>query len=443
MILPRQAARRNTQMCQIQGDSQSIWKRKNSLKFLRIWRHYEGKNRTEVAKRIEFLLNILRMWCKIKIQTVNMSIGFAAFTLPIHEGGCLHLRIQILDERFIMEEKGKGAFAGLKAAAQKGLASIDVEAIKDKAAEATGTLLTKAEEVKDAAVAVKDDIADKLTELDRMLQESVTEYNDAYTIMNDKGVQLFVERSRSIDTIVFVEVLVNSIANRPKSFDTEFEEIRTNRRKFTDSCEFANRELTEARKAATGAGAGLAAGASVAFMAPTAAMWIATTFGTASTGAAISTLSGAAATNAALAWLGGGAIAAGGGGMTAGNAFLALAGPVGWTIVGATLLSSILIFTAKKTKLNKQKNEEILAIKQNTELVHEMDAQIGTILSETSEVRNKLNEMYLKAVSLFGTDYLSLNNEQKYLLGALVNNTKALAALFGKMIGVEDGEESE
>ena len=182
-----------------------------------------------------------------------------------------------------MEEKGKGAFAGLKAAAQKGLASIDVEAIKDKAAEATGTLLTKAEEVKDAAVAVKDDIADKLTELDRMLQESVTEYNDAYTIMNDKGVQLFVERSRSIDTIVFVEVLVNSIANRPKSFDTEFEEIRTNRRKFTESCEFANRELTEARKAATGAGAGLAAGASVAFMAPTAAMWIATTFGTAST----------------------------------------------------------------------------------------------------------------------------------------------------------------
>lgn len=333
--------------------------------------------------------------------------------------------------------------AGLKEAAQKGLTSIDVEAIKDKAAEATGTLLTKAGEMKNAAVAVKDDISEKLTELDRMLQQSVTEYNDAYTLMNDKGIQLFVERSRAVDTIAFVESLVNSIANRPKSFDTEFEEISTNRRKFTDSCEFTNRELMEARKAATGAGAGLAAGASVAFMAPTAAMWIATTFGTASTGAAISTLSGAAATNAALAWLGGGAIAAGGGGMAAGNAFLALAGPIGWTIAGATLLSSILIFTAKKTKLNKQKNEEILAVKQNTELVREMDVQIGTILSETSEVRNKLNEMYLKAISLYGADYLSLNDEQKYLLGALVNNTKALAALFEKMIGVEDGEKSE
>ena len=260
--------------------------------------------------------------------------------------------------------------------------------------------------------------------------------------MNDKGVQLYVERSRAVDTISFVEGLVNSIANRPKSFDAEFEEILTNRKKFTDSCEFANRELLEARKAATGAGAGLAAGASVAFMAPTAAMWIATTFGTASTGAAISTLSGAAATNAALAWLGGGALTMGGGGMAAGNALLALAGPVGWTIAGATLLSSILIFTAKKTKLNKQKNQEIQAIKRNIELVREMDAIIDMILSETAMARAGLNDMFTRALPLYGADYLSLAEEQKYLLGALVNNTKALAALFGKTIGEENGEQS-
>ncbi len=341
-----------------------------------------------------------------------------------------------------MAEKEKKTFTGLKAAAQKGLAAVDVDAIKEKAVVATEALLSKASEVKDAAVAVKDDIADKLTELDRMLQEAVTEYNDAYTMMNDKGIRLYVERSRAVDTISFVEGLVNSIANRPKSFDAEFEEILTNRKKFTDSCEFANRELQEARKAATGAGAGLAAGASVAFMAPTAAMWIATTFGTASTGAAISTLSGAAATNAALAWLGGGALAASGGGMAAGNALLALAGPVGWTIAGATLLSSILIFTAKKTKLNKQKNQEIQAVKQNIESVREMDAKIGVVLSETAMTRTGLNDMLARALPLYGADYLSLDEEQKYLLGALVNNTKALAALFGKIIGEENGEQS-
>ena len=341
-----------------------------------------------------------------------------------------------------MAEKEKNPFGGLKVAAQKGLASIDVEALKEKAAEATGALKEKAVEVKDAAIATKDEIAEKLTELDRMLQGVVTEYNDAYTIMNDKGVQLFVERSRAVDTISFVESLVNSIANRPKSFDAELEEIRINRKKFTDSCEFANRELQAARKAATGAGAGLAAGASVAFMAPTAAMWIATTFGTASTGAAISTLSGAAATNAALAWLGGGALAAGGGGMAGGTAFLALAGPVGWSIAGATLLTSILIFTTKKTKLNKQKNEEIQAIKRNIELVREMDGKIGQILDSTITIRNGLNDTLKTAFPMCGADYLSLDDGQKQLLGALINNTKALAALFGKTIGEGNGTES-
>ncbi len=56
------------------------------------------------------------------------------------------------------------------------------------------------------------------------------------------------------------------------------------------------------------AGVGTAAGVGVATLGPSAAMALATTFGTASTGAAISTLGGAAATNAALAWLGGGVL---------------------------------------------------------------------------------------------------------------------------------------
>lgn len=148
----------------------------------------------------------------------------------------------------------------MKSAAQKEFFTIDVDAIKDKATEATSTLVEKAGEFKDAAVAVKDDIADKLTELDRMLQESVTEYNDAYTLMNDKGVQLYIERCRALDLISFVENLVNGIANRPKSFDAEFAEISVHRKNFTDSREFADRELQEAQKAAVGAGAGRAAG---------------------------------------------------------------------------------------------------------------------------------------------------------------------------------------
>ena len=186
--------------------------------------------------------------------------------------------------------------------AKKSLSSIDMDSAKEMAVKAGGIIGDKAVEIKDSAMAMKDDIAEKLTELDRMLESSITEYNDAYTLMNDKGVQLFVERTRAVDTIGFVENLVNSIANRPKSFDSDFEEIDMNRDQFVSSCEFGERELQAARVAAGGAGVGIAAGASVAFMAPTAAMWVATTFGTASTGAAISTLSGAAASMLFSSW---------------------------------------------------------------------------------------------------------------------------------------------
>lgn len=165
-----------------------------------------------------------------------------------------------------------------------GNAKINMQDLKNKAAKAGGIMMEKANDVKDSVIDKKDEIKDKLTELDRMLESSITEYNDAYTLMNDKGIKLFVERNRAVDAISNVEELVNSISNTPKTFQADFEEISVNRAKFIDSCEFAERELHEARKAASNAGAGLAAGASVAFMGPTAAMWIATTFGTASTG---------------------------------------------------------------------------------------------------------------------------------------------------------------
>lgn len=318
--------------------------------------------------------------------------------------------------------------------AKNGISNIDMGAIKDSAAKAGSALSEKASDIKDKAVETKDDITTKLTELDRMLEQSITDYNDAYTLMNDKGVRLFVERSRAIDSIAFVENLVNSIANKPKLFETDFEEIDMHRDKFVDSCEFADREIQAARVAAGGAGAGLAAGASVAFMAPTAAMWVATTFGTASTGTAISALSGAAASNAALAWLGGGALTAGGGGMAAGNALLAMAGPIGWTIAGATLLSSILLFASKKAKLNKQKNEEIEAVKNNIEKEKEIDAALLEILDQTIRIREELNKSYLDCVVMYDADYLSFNDEQKMKLGALVNNTKSLSAMFEKTL---------
>ena len=311
---------------------------------------------------------------------------------------------------------------------------INMEKLKETAVQTGDKLTDKAIQVKDAALAAKEDINDKLTELDRMLEQSVTDYNDAFTRMNDKGIRLFVERSKAVDVIDNIEILANSIANHPKALDVEFEEINISRKKFIDSCDFAKRELDDARLAAGGAGGGLAAGASVAFMGPTAAMWVATTFGTASTGTAISTLSGAAATKAALAWLGGGALASGGGGAAAGSALLAMAGPIGWTLAGASLLSSILLFTKNRMKRNKEKNEEIESVKENTERVKEIDEKIGALLDETMSMEKGLKKSYVDCLGLFGKDYTQFSEEQKKQLGHLITNTRSLSAMFAKTI---------
>lgn len=258
---------------------------------------------------------------------------------------------------------------------------------------------------------------------------AIVEYNQAYTDMSDNGVRLHQERERSVDLLSLVEVLINSVANSPKEFGTTFEEIRAEKTVFTQAEQYAKDELDAARQSAMSASGGIAAGAAVASMAPSAAMWIATTFGTASTGTAISTLSGVAASQAALAWLGGGAVAAGGAGTAGGSALLALAGPIGWGIAGATLLTSIILFARKSFKLKAQKQEELLDIKRNTSKVKSMGERIESLAIKTLGIRSRLNEEFQEAMPLYGSDYSALGEDDKARLGALVNNSKSLGAL--------------
>lgn len=263
---------------------------------------------------------------------------------------------------------------------------------------------------------------------------AVAEYNGSFTAMADRGLSLLRQRERSTDLIELVEQLVNSIANTPKSFDTDFDKIEVHRKRFLHAEEFAQKELEAARLSAAGAGAGFAAGTAVAGLAPSAAMWVATTFGTASTGTAISTLSGAAASQAALAWLGGGALAAGGGGTTAGTALLALAGPIGWTIAGATLLASIALFAKKKFENREAKQEALTAIKRNTALVQGMDAQVNDLLHRTTSLREGLVKSYGEALMHFRADFHGLTPAERSTLATLVNNTKSCATMLSTRI---------
>ena len=296
-----------------------------------------------------------------------------------------------------------------------------VESVKEAAKEAAGGSKDKAEKLN---VKARDPY-----------EEALAQYNVAFTEMNDKGHSLLRQRERSADLIELVELLVNSIANTPKSFDTLLGEISAQKAEFLDAEVFARKDLEAAKHSAAGAGTGFAAGAAVASVAPTAAMWVATTFGTASTGTAISTLSGAAAGNAALAWLGGGALAAGGGGTAAGSALLALAGPVGWTVAGASLLASVVLLSKKKLETRAAKQEALTAVKQNVATVKRDDAQIADLLQKTATLRVELMNSYGEALVHFGADFPSLSAPQRDSLAILVNNTKSSAALLAKRIG--------
>jgi hypothetical protein len=270
--------------------------------------------------------------------------------------------------------------------------------------------------------------------LDRQLQKANDEYDKTYAVFSAAGKELFQIRSEAVETIDQVSTFINSLAKHPKEFDTDISEISQKKEEFKKAIDFAKEEHKKLKQSAVGVGTGAAAGAAVASMAPTAAMWVATTFGTASTGTAISALSGAAATNAALAWLGGGALAAGVGGMAAGQALLALAGPVGWGLAGVSIFTSVLLFWRKKRKIQESKKQEIERMKNCTFALKELKAKIESIQAETIEFHHKLKNQLADYSSLSNQDYTTFTKEQKTAIGAIVNNTKSLSVLISKVL---------
>ena len=201
------------------------------------------------------------------------------------------------------------------------------------------------------------------------------------------SVDLYERRQYAAAEVIHrVELYVNTLSNSPKEFDSTIAEFRIEADRFNET---VRRIETSAAKttvigSATGA-AGVAAGVGVAAFGPSAAMAIATTFGTASTGTAISALSGAAATNAALAWLGGGALVAGGGGMAGGSTLLALAGPVGWGIGGAALVGAGVYLNARNKSHAKKATEQRVEVEAQIRSLETARHEIGGLRRRTVE----------------------------------------------------------
>lgn len=264
--------------------------------------------------------------------------------------------------------------------------------------------------------------------------KTLAEYNDSHRKTLREVQRLYERRRISIELILKIEDLVNSIANCPKEYEIVTQKIDFERGKFHEKEEYAEEAYHEAKKAGVNIAAGVAGGAAVAAAAPTAALWVATTFGTASTGAAISTLSGAAATNAALAWLGGGTLAAGGAGVAGGQALLMLAGPVGWAIAGGAVVVSTSALSIKNKKIADKAAEEERDIERATEQLRETDGKVECLSKETVTLYGRLNKLYGTLQKYEEMDYLELKDEVQYQMGSLVNDTLALSEMLNKTV---------
>ena len=248
-------------------------------------------------------------------------------------------------------------------------------------------------------------------------KQAADEYDEAYKRMEQAGTSLYDKRQNSLTVIREVELLINSIANCPKEFDTKISHIQVERAKFQKTVDYATEAMKSTVKSGGSVAAGIAAGGAIASVAPTAAMWVATTFGTASTGTAISTLSGAVATKAALAWLGG-----------------ALAGPIGWGIAGGTTVISAVSLGHKNKKIADKAISEVKKIAIAKAELEETRIKIQYLTEETKKLLFALRDTTAASQFLRGANYLELSESEQYHLGSIVNNTSSLAVLLNKTV---------
>jgi hypothetical protein len=268
------------------------------------------------------------------------------------------------------------------------------------------------------------------------LETADKEYQATAADVTKKAAELYEKRKATAEQIIQAcEQYINTLANSPQEFNKSVSEFKVEFTKFSQVIQQIKFEADKADKiSGSMAGAGTAAGVGVAALGPTAAIAIATTFGTASTGTAISALSGAAAANAALAWLGGGAVVAGGGGMAAGNALLAMAGPVGWAIGGTALVGSTLWARHKNEEIAQKANQERVKIKSKTAALKAAKEEIAKLLKLTQEHANGINTRlnFLKQEAT--NNYLDFSHDHKIELAALINNIQALSQLLNKKL---------
>ena len=269
------------------------------------------------------------------------------------------------------------------------------------------------------------------------LRRAVEKYQrDCEYLQNAAGSLYQTRVNRGVEIIQLCENYINTLANSPKEFSKVVTKLKFQLKEITGKDWDLIYSAHNSNVAAAG-GAGVMAGAGVACFGPAAAMAIATTFGTASTGTAIASLSGAAAVNAALAWLGGGALTVGGGGMVAGNALLALAGPIGWGIGGVALAGSAFWTSSENEKIGDEANNRALEIEGDTAKVNITKKEVNLLEGETVKLANLIHSGLQDFKQNAPLNYLDFSPSLKKMLANLINSINSLSESLKKTVDLK------
>lgn len=260
--------------------------------------------------------------------------------------------------------------------------------------------------------------------------------------ISSDSITLFEYRKDSVRSIQRVKSYIDRLKNCPLEIQKGIAKALSYTDNFRETMQWeidAEQSYSVSSSSIKGANAsnigigGVAAGATIATMGPTAAMAIATTFGTASTGVAISSLGGIAATNAALAWLGGGAIAAGGAGMASGSALLALAGPIGWGLAGVAALGTSVKMRSSNSKAIDEIEKLIHELNGKLEILKPKHQKLLRLLSSTKSLNKKVElDLFLTAPN----DYCSEDYPKEELV-EIVNNCKTIGKMINETIAMQ------
>lgn len=272
------------------------------------------------------------------------------------------------------------------------------------------------------------------------LEKAVSQQKGIADILKSKMEYLYNTRTKLKTSLEDALECINSLKNVPENLNTQVKEIQVKLDRYQNLLDIADAEYKKDKAVSGGTAAGgIAAGIGVAALAPTAAMAVATTFGTAATGTAIASLSGAAATNAALAWLGGGALVAGGAGIAGGESLLALAGPIGWAIGGVALATGGVMASGKNKKAAQQMDQQTLKVVAAADAQKALTIEIKRMTQITEKDNDDIRKRIRVVKASYPDDFSLMNTDQIIMMGTLVNNVHSSAKHLNAVIG-EDGK---